>query len=103
MVSHGGGAHQGLSGAQLHHQQAQARALEMEQAKRRSMKPTDKTIPKAVEEIVGFASIYGEMREVERRLDAAIMRKRLDVIDAANKHTKVRFFHNSATKALFTG
>lgn len=58
-------------------------------AKRRARKPTDKTIPEAVEEIVENAKTYKELREMERRYDAAIMRKRLDIQDAVNRNHKV--------------
>jgi len=75
--------------AQIQQQQAAARAAELEQAKRRSKKPTDKTISAAIEEICPTASIYNDMRRVEKKLDAAIMRKRLDITDSVNRNVKV--------------
>ena len=71
-------------------QQAQAQAHEL--AKRRSRKPTDKNMPDGIEDsIVDPEAVqrYKDLREVERRLDATMTRKRLDVIDNANRHTKV--------------
>lgn len=79
--------------AHMHQQQiaaqaAQAHAAEM--AKRRSRKPTDKTMPEGIEAIVigDGAEKYKELRDFERRLDATMTRKRLDVIDSVNRHSK---------------
>jgi len=69
--------------------QHQAVIAERELAKRRARKPTDKTIPEGVEEIVPNARVYRELRDMERRYDAAIMRKRLDIQDAVNRNIKV--------------
>lgn len=77
-----------ISAAQMAAQH-QAALSERELAKRRARKPTDKTIPDGVEEIVPNARVYGELREMERRYDAAIMRKRLDIQDAVNRNVKV--------------
>ncbi|KMU71817.1 SWIB complex BAF60b domain -containing protein [Coccidioides immitis RMSCC 3703] len=50
---------------------------------RRSRKPTDKTLPDGIEEVVIGDAVqqYKRMQEVERRLDSAIMRKRIDLQD----------------------
>ncbi|KAF3942290.1 hypothetical protein ABW19_dt0204695 [Dactylella cylindrospora] len=88
MVTHQQAGHPPMSQAQLQHQQAQARAMEMEQAKRRARKPTDKTISQAIEEIAPLTSSYNDIRAMERRLDASVMRKRLDVQDAVAKTSK---------------
>ncbi|KAF3935899.1 hypothetical protein ABW20_dc0103821 [Dactylellina cionopaga] len=88
MVTHQQSGHQPLSQAQMQHQVAQARALELEQAKRRARKPTDKTISPAIEDIAPLTASYNEIRALERRLDAAVMRKRLDVQDAIAKPSK---------------
>lgn len=80
-------------------QQAQAHASEL--AKRRSRKPTDKNIPDGVEDsIVNPDGVqrYKDLRDVERRLDAMMTRKRLDVLDNANRNSKVRFI--SLTRAV---
>ncbi|EPS45597.1 hypothetical protein H072_426 [Dactylellina haptotyla CBS 200.50] len=88
MVTHQQSGHQPLSQAQMQHQAAQARALELEQAKRRARKPTDKTISPAIQDIAPLTASYNDARALERRLDAAIMRKRLDVQDAVAKPSK---------------
>jgi chromatin remodeling complex protein RSC6 len=70
-------------------QQVQAHASEL--AKRRSRKPTDKNIPDGVEDsIVDATGVqrYKELRDVERRLDATMTRKRLDVVEAASRNNK---------------
>ena len=69
-------------------QEAQRIALEL--AKRRSRKPTDKNIPEGVEECIigdGVAN-YRKLREVERRLDASTMRKRMDLQDSRGTGVK---------------
>lgn len=71
-------------------QQAQAQASEL--AKRRSRKPTDKNIPEGVEDsIVDVDGVqrYKDLRDVERRLDATITRKRLDIVDYTSRGSKV--------------
>ncbi|KAI9761544.1 MAG: hypothetical protein M4579_000935 [Chaenotheca gracillima] len=75
--------------AQLQQRQM-ADAQERELAKRRSRKPTDKNVPDGVEEVVLGDGVqqYKELRDLERRLDAAMMRKRLDVQDAVNRNVK---------------
>jgi hypothetical protein len=71
-------------------QQAQAHASEL--AKRRSRKPTDKNIPEGVEDSIIDADgvqRYKDLRDVERRLDATITRKRLDIVDYTSRGSKV--------------
>jgi SWI/SNF-related matrix-associated actin-dependent regulator of chromatin subfamily D len=71
-------------------QQAQAQASEL--AKRRSRKPTDKNMPDGVEDCIIDAEAvqrYKDLRSVERRLDAAMTRKRLDMFDTVNRNAKV--------------
>lgn len=72
--------------------QAESSKQAMELAKRRSRKPTDKSIPEGVEGCVIGDGVqrYRELRDVERKLDAAMMRKRLDVQDPHNRNVKVR-------------
>ena len=79
-----------LTQAQLQ-QQAQQQQMLTEQAKRRSRKPTDKEMPDGIEDIIIGDGVqkYKELRDFERRLDATITRKRLDIIDSINKNTKV--------------
>lgn len=59
-------------------------------ALRRSRKPTDKNLPDGVEESVIGDGVtqYKNMRDVEKRLDAAMVRKRLDIQDSVNRSVK---------------
>lgn len=59
-------------------------------ALRRSRKPTDKNLPDSVEEFVigDAAQQYKRLGEVEKRLDSAMVRKRLDIYDSLNKNVK---------------
>lgn len=59
-------------------------------ALRRSRKPADKNMPEGVEEIVIGEGVqqYKSMRDLEKRLDAAIVRKRLDIQDSISKSAK---------------
>lgn len=71
--------------------QQAAAVQEREQAKRRSRRPMDKNIPEGVEEVIigdGVQS-YRELRNLERRLDAAMMRKKLDIQESVNRNVKV--------------
>ncbi|KAJ5679110.1 hypothetical protein N7462_007354 [Penicillium macrosclerotiorum] len=57
---------------------------------RRSRKPTDKNIPDGIEEVVIGEGVeqYKSLRDLEKRLDAAIVRKRLDIQDSISKTMK---------------
>lgn len=71
-------------------QQNQAQANEL--ARRRSRKPTDKNLPEGIEDIIvdpEAVQRYKDLRDVERRLDATMTRKRLDVVDSAGRNGKV--------------
>ncbi|CBF74446.1 SWIB/MDM2 domain-containing protein [Aspergillus nidulans FGSC A4] len=59
-------------------------------ALRRSRKPTDKNIPDGVEDVVIGEGVqqYKSLRDLEKRLDAAIVRKRLDIQDSISKTVK---------------
>ena len=82
-----------MTGAQAH---AQAMALNamrqhnqethkghLEHAKTRAKKPTDKTMPDGIEEFVIGDGVqeYKKLRDVERRLDAIMMRKRMELAE----------------------
>ena len=71
--------------------QAQQQAQLVASARLRSRKPTDKNIPEGVEDCIIGDGVqrYRDLRDVERRLDAAMMRKRLDIQDAVNRNVKV--------------
>ena len=74
--------------------QQQAAAHQAELAKRKSRKPTDKSMPDGVEEctIGDGAQRYRDLRDFERRLDATMTRKRLDIMDSIGRTVKVRVF-----------
>lgn len=61
-----------------------------EMAKRQARKPTDKNMPEGLEDIVIGDGVqrYRNLRNVERRLDAVMMRKRLDITDSINRNLK---------------
>lgn len=56
---------------------------EKEMAQRRASKPTDKNMPDGIDKLIIGDGVqqYKRMRDVERRLDAIMMRKRLDLLD----------------------
>ncbi|KAJ6113617.1 hypothetical protein N7523_006934 [Penicillium sp. IBT 18751x] len=57
---------------------------------RRSRKPTDKNLPDGIEDVVIGEGVeqYKSLRDLEKRLDAAIVRKRLDIQDSISKTVK---------------
>lgn len=58
---------------------------------RRSRKPNDKNLPEGVEACIidpDVALRYRELRELERRLDATMTRKRLDIIESVGRESK---------------
>ncbi|MCJ1388901.1 hypothetical protein MMC18_001752 [Xylographa bjoerkii] len=59
----------------------EARLKARDEAARRARIPTDKNIPEGVEDLIIGDGVkqYRDMREIERRLDAVMMRKRLDL------------------------
>lgn len=72
-------------------QQHQAQLAANERAKIRARKPTDKSMPDGVEdfEIGDGVQRYKELRDFERRLDATMTRKRLDIVDSVSRNAKV--------------
>ncbi|KAH8677728.1 hypothetical protein BX600DRAFT_135541 [Xylariales sp. PMI_506] len=78
-----------LTQAQIAQQQQQA-AMQVEMAKRRSRKPTDKNLPDSIDgcTIGDGAAKYRELRDFERKLDATMTRKRLDIVDSVNRSIK---------------
>jgi SWI/SNF-related matrix-associated actin-dependent regulator of chromatin subfamily D len=93
MMTPAPGPHHNMSITPQQMQQHQAAANEM--AKRRSRKPTDKTLPTGVDECVigDGAQRYRELQDFERRLDATMTRKRLDIVDSVTRSVKVCPFH----------
>lgn len=53
-------------------------------------RPTDRSISAKVEALVPDSKLYHELRDIERRLDAVITRKRFDIQDAINKGSKIK-------------
>ncbi|OAL52380.1 hypothetical protein IQ07DRAFT_585581 [Pyrenochaeta sp. DS3sAY3a] len=85
-------AAQQFSNANMQAQQ-RAEAERREKMRRIAKNPTDKNIPEGVDEICigdGVAR-YKELREVERTLDATMMRKKLDVMDSKHHSRASRF------------
>lgn len=76
----------------LQQQQAehQAQIRRQEEAKTRSRKPVNKHLPEGLDQIVIGDGVqqYKSMRDVERRLDAVMMRKRLDIQDSLQRGPK---------------
>lgn len=71
-------------------EQSKRTAEQAAMARRRSEKPTDKTMPEGVEDLIVGDGVqqYKRLRELERKLDAVMMRKRLDQQDALHNTTK---------------
>ncbi|KAI0162671.1 hypothetical protein BJ166DRAFT_497343 [Pestalotiopsis sp. NC0098] len=89
-MSAGPGHHQvPMTQAQVAQQQQQA-AMQVEMAKRRSKKPTDKNLPDGIDDCTlgDVSKRYRELRDFERRLDATMTRKRLDIVDSVNRSVK---------------
>lgn len=59
-------------------------------ALRRSRKPTDKNIPDGIEDAIIGDGVqeYKSLRDIEKRLDSAMIRKRLDIQDSVNRTVK---------------
>ncbi|OJD28881.1 swi-snf complex subunit [Diplodia corticola] len=68
--------------------QQQAEMQKRELAKRQSRKPTDKNIPDGIEGLVVGDGVqrYRQLREAERKLDAVMMRKRLDINESSARN-----------------
>ncbi|KAL8932212.1 MAG: hypothetical protein Q9211_006454, partial [Gyalolechia sp. 1 TL-2023] len=77
---------------QMRERQAQENreSREREMAQRRASKPSDKNMPDGVDKLIVGDGVqqYKSMRDVERRLDAIIMRKRLDLLDKRHKGSR---------------
>jgi SWI/SNF-related matrix-associated actin-dependent regulator of chromatin subfamily D len=73
--------------------QQRAEAERREKMRRTARNPTDKNIPEGVEDVcIGDGVVrYKELREVERTLDATMMRKKLDVMDSKHHSRASRY------------
>ncbi|KAI9811568.1 MAG: SWI/SNF complex component snf12 [Phylliscum demangeonii] len=79
-----------MSSAQIQAHHALA-AQQAEMAKRRARKPTDQALPDGIDDIMvdgQLAHTYRALRQLERELDATMMRKRTDILDAVNRNVK---------------
>ena len=78
--------------AQIQTQQLQ-QSQATERARMRSLKPTDKNIPDGVEDCIIGDGVqnYRDLSNLERRLDATMMRKRLDIKESVNRNVKVSY------------
>lgn len=78
--------------AQLYQQQMAQRnaALEHQLAQRRARKPTDRNMPDGIEDLIVGDGVqqYKDLREMEKKLDYTIMRKRLDIQDTMNRNVR---------------
>ncbi|KAI8994456.1 hypothetical protein BDB01DRAFT_846506, partial [Pilobolus umbonatus] len=68
-------------------------------------RPTDRNIPPRVDTYICESRLYTELNELERNLDVAIIKKRLDIQEALGKPTKVKrtlriFISNTAADQL---
>lgn len=82
-----------ISTQQLHAQQQtelQKHREQTELARRKSQKPVDRSLPEGLEDIIIGDGVeqYNSLRAVEGKLDALMMRKRLDVQDSASRPSK---------------
>lgn len=64
--------------------------MDTDAAKRRAHKPTDKNMPEGIEDLIIGDGVdqFKRLREIERRLDAVMMRKRLDMQDSSQQSFK---------------
>jgi len=80
-----------MTQAQINQQQEQQKAA-LHNAKLRSARPTDKSLPDGIEEACVDAGVvavsYKKLRDLERRLDATMTRKRLDIVDTVSRTAK---------------
>ncbi|KAJ6020935.1 hypothetical protein N7540_006439 [Penicillium herquei] len=69
---------------------AQRAVQHVPEVPRRARKPTDKNMPDGIEDVVIGESVqqYKNLRELEKRLDSAVVRKRLDIQDSISRTSK---------------
>ncbi|KTW31221.1 uncharacterized protein T551_01294 [Pneumocystis jirovecii RU7] len=53
-------------------------------------RPTDRSIPAKIQALIPDSKLYHDLRDIERRLDAVMTRKRFDIQDAINKGSKMK-------------
>ena len=67
-----------------YYEQAYRERTQMEMAKRRAARPTDRNLPHGIDRLVPKESAdnYNQLRALEQQLDAVMMRKRIDIQDS---------------------
>ena len=75
---------------QQQRQQQQNAVIEHQMAQRRARKPTDKNMPDSIEDLIigDGVSQYKELQDLERKIDYAMQRKRLDLQETYSRNTK---------------
>ncbi|KAL1953865.1 hypothetical protein VTO42DRAFT_2089 [Malbranchea cinnamomea] len=83
-------AQQGIPNPQTITQRAHPVPNPAEVALRQSRKPTDKNLPDGIDETVIGEGVqhFKRLREVEQKLDAVMLRKRLEIQDSINRNVK---------------
>ena len=71
-------------------QRTTAQVMDTDPASRKSRQPTDRNMPDGVEQLIVGDGVqqYQRLRDLERRLDAIMMRKRLDMQDPMHQYSK---------------
>ncbi|KAG0072561.1 SWI SNF, matrix associated, actin dependent regulator of chromatin, sub d, member 1 [Linnemannia elongata] len=69
-------------------------------AKAKRKRPNDNQISSKIEAIVPESKLYTELLEFEKKLDATIMRKRLDLQETLNKPVKVLNLYHTTKRTL---
>ncbi|KAI9056085.1 hypothetical protein LZ554_001014 [Drepanopeziza brunnea f. sp. 'monogermtubi'] len=84
------GPHQHQLTPQQMEVQKQMQQQALDRAKLRAKKPIDRNLPEGVEDCVIGDGVqrYRELRDLERRLDATMTRKRLDIRDEVDRNVK---------------
>ncbi|KAL8964196.1 MAG: hypothetical protein Q9183_004627, partial [Haloplaca sp. 2 TL-2023] len=76
-----------------------------EQAQRRASKPVDKNMPEGIDELIVGDGVqqYKRMREIERKMDSVMMRKRFEMSDTrhnvSNRYKKMRIWISNTFEA----
>lgn len=76
----------------IQNQQLDALSRTQNKAIRKKGKLKDKIIPQKIRDLVPDSQSYMDLLAFERKLDATIMRKRLDIQEALKRPIKVSFF-----------
>ncbi|XP_071498197.1 SWI/SNF-related matrix-associated actin-dependent regulator of chromatin subfamily D member 1-like [Diadema antillarum] len=80
------GMNQGMDQSRKRH--AQSEAQKKSQSSRKKKKMADKVLPQRIRDLVPESQAYMDLLAFERKLDATIMRKRLDIQEALKRPVK---------------